>query len=185
MEETKLKKSSEVASDLKDIVIAVVVMIIGILLCVFTSKFLDKLEIVFTFFLFAYGAICLLGFFSNEDGRQIMVMVQAVIYITLGILLIVIPSFFLLSIGLMLLVYGIQYIVSSVKIKKISKVWGIILAYGIVALVLSLVIIVTWCFNLPQNTALILVGSTLILEGILNIVLVIILNKIEKENKNV
>lgn len=183
MEEKTSKQKSELISDIKDIIFAIVTMIVGLLFCIFKGSFLDVIEIIFTIFLFGYGSICLLGFFSNDDNRQIMVMVEAVIYITLGVLIIVVPSFFLLSIGIMLLVYGVRYVIASVKIKKISRVWGLILAYAIVALVLSLVIMITWILKLSQNVALILVGVTLIVEGAMSIALTIYLDvSSKKEN---
>ena len=157
--------------NLKDIIYALVILVLGILFCVYKSSFIDTIETIFIVVFLGFGLIFIFGFLcADYEVRNISLLLVSVIFLILGILVIFIPSFFTYSLGLMLIIFGVKYIMDGYKQKKQSGDWKIMIGLGVVVLALGLAIVITNLAGVSQNLNMLIIGISLIVQSVLDLV---------------
>lgn len=157
--------------NLKDIVYALVILVLGILFCVYQSSFIETIEMVLIAVFLGFGFIFIFGFLcSDYESRDMSLLLVSLIFIVLGILIIFIPSFFAYSLGVMLVIFGIKYIMEGKKLKSHGQDWKAVIGLGVMVLSLGLAIVITNIVGISQNLNMILIGISLIVQSVLDLI---------------
>ena len=170
-------KKTLIREYLKEIILGVLIVVLGILFCIYKTSIMDTLEIIFIVISICYGTLVLLMYFGfNRNESDLISVFQSILYIVFGFLTLLINDFFLYAIALNMALLGIRYIFTAVK----SNVPGhkLMLTFSILSLVLSLIILVTCIFSLPRENLMIIIGCCLMVIGLLYVFLTCLLIKI-------
>lgn len=159
--------------NLRVIISAVVMIVLGILFCVLPEQSLNTLEIVVSGLLIFIGMVNIFAFsfapgFSREGG----ILFLGIISLGLGVFIIFVPSSLILGLGLYTGFIGIKRVMLATNLKAVGdRNWWVDLAVGILVFVLGVLLIVLRCTNLAINAVMIYMGVSLLLEGILDLVM--------------
>ena len=170
----KLKKEQ-----IKAITIASICIILGILFCVIPVKTLGILEIFACVALLIYGVILVLIYcFNSTEGREPLKLFLGAVATAIAMLIIFVRYFFIISLGLIVVLSGVIYVKSAVdEKKKAEKNWWIGLIIGIFLIVAgALVAILCWT-TIAANIVMRIFGVTLIIDAIIRLVYIFAIKK--------
>lgn len=153
---------------IKTVIFSSILIIFGLLFCLLPEKSLELLEIILSTLLIVYGIICFFGFvFSPMMLRDPVMLVEGIIFIVVGVLLDFFPSLFVIGIGTIIIIGGLKQIYNSIDLKILdAKTWWIDLCLGLAFTALGVVIIVLRSTKVSTMIVSIMLGVTLILDGI-------------------
>ena len=156
----------------KSFILATLFVIFGILFCVLSQKLLNVLESIVCICVLIYGGFYMVSYCVVSMGeRDTTTLYQAVLAIAFGLLLIFVPSFFVIAISAVIILSGLGYILSYVKIKKAKLVGGgKNLACGIVLSVIGLGLLIISLLKVNPIVVSIYLGITLILDGVISLI---------------
>lgn len=180
-----MKNSIFLSEKVKTIIFSGLLITFGILFCVMPQRFVGVLEIIVSIFLILFGLINLFGFCCSPTFlRDPFMLFESIVLIVAGFLIDLISNMFVLILGLIIIVFGIKKIFAAVNIKKtLKKDWWIDLIFGIVILILGLIIAILCGTKIVQSAVIILLGCSLIFNGIINLITLFVLHRELKNNK--
>lgn len=177
MDKTEFKNKYE------SIIISAVIIVVGILFCALPESVIGGFE---TFVLFAallYGTICMIIYcLMPAEVRSTELVLKSLIAIVLGVLLLFIRSFFIFSLGLILIVNGAK-VINVARLYKImnDKKWWIELVWGLFVIILGVTIAVLCNTSVAKKLVLVLLGASLILQGVFNFAEMFLIRKETKQ----
>ena len=156
-------------------VVSCVCVIFGILFCIFSQSLVETLRTVLSIGVLVYGAFYMFSYcVISFDSRDTSTLLKAVISIALGLLVVFIPSFFVMAIAAVVLILGIMKMLFVSKLKKEQNVLAKDrLVIGIIEIVVAVALLILCNVNVPILLVTIMLGVTLILEGIIGIVFLV------------
>lgn len=165
------------------LVLSSVFIVFGILFCVISEKMLGFIETAVCLALIVYGVFYLLVYcLIDSDTRQTKSVIKGVASLGIGLLIIFLPAFFMIAIGVVIAGYHALLIVRAVKMKNANmQGWKWLMASSITFVVLGVVLIVFASVSLPNIVLMIVLGATLVLIGAYNLTVLIINDR--KNNK--
>lgn len=182
-----MKNKSIVREYLKEIIFGALIIVLGILFCIYKNTIMDTLEIIFIVISIVYGTLVLVLYFGfDRNENDIFSVIQAVLYVIFGFLTLLINNFFLYAIALSLAILGIRYVVMVAKQKGKLQASKFLLVFGILSIILSLLIFITCIFSLRMDYLMIIIGCSLIVIGLLYTAMSCLLIRIETiiQNEN-
>ena len=149
--------------------------LVGLMFVILPGIMLDTFETMICYLLLVYGGIIL---FANCVSPVVFqnkkLFISSIVSVVLGVLLLLIRSFFVLAIGLFILWLVVFKIIVLKKVSNAKNVnWYLYLALCIIESLVFLFIIVSFILNKMLNISMILMGSCLILEAVINIFMLI------------
>lgn len=149
--------------------------LVGLMFVILPGIMLDTFETMICYLLLVYGGIIL---FANCVSPVVFqnkkLFISSIVSVVLGVLLLLIRSFFVLAIGLFILWLVVFKIIVLKKASNAQNVnWYLYLALCIIESLVFLFIIVSFILNKMLNISMILMGSCLILEAVINIFMII------------
>lgn len=163
-----LKKISK--NQWKILILSVVCFIFGILFCVLSNSMVEFLRTAICVIALIYGSFYLVSYtvLSFED-KDTSALFQAVIAIVLGLLVIFIPSFFVMAISICVVVCGLARMFRVIKKKsETGSINKAKLSVGIAELIVGLALVVLCNTPVPTLLVTIYLGVMLILESAVN-----------------
>lgn len=156
-----------------------ILIILGILFCVLPESAVNVLQIIVSAFLIFWGVVHVLGYcFAPIMLRDPYIFVEGSLTLVVGVLIDFFPALFVLMIGLIIVVTGLKRIFSSVELKKqFDAKWWIDLSLGILILILGLVVSIFCGTKIASNIVSIVLGVSLIVDGITYLLLLFALNR--------
>lgn len=174
---------SEFKNKYESIIISAVIIVVGILFCALPESVIDGFETFVLFVALLYGTICMIVYcLMPAEVRSVGLVLKSLIAIVLGVLLLFIRSFFILSLGIILIVSGVK-IISVARLYKImhDKKWWIELVWGVFVIALGATISVLCNTSVAKKLVLVLLGVSLILQGLFNFAEMFLIRKETKE----
>ncbi len=164
------EKKKQLKKKLESIIISAALIVIGLLFCVLPTNIIEIIETIVLIGVLVYGGICMLVYcFTPADFRNNTYLLKAMISLCLGLLLMFVRSFFISAFGLVVLVSGVKTILSARVYKAVGdRKWYMELIAGLVLSVLGAIVIVISNLNVVRKIAFILLGATLIIQGVIN-----------------
>ena len=167
------------------IAVSALMVLLGLALIIFPEISVSVLETVCGILFIVFGVIKLVGFFSKDLYRLAFQydLVFGILMIVLGITMLVHPgslaNFICIALGVSILIDGLFRVQTSVEAKRFGiRTWWLIAVCGILAAVGALVLMFRPVESAP--VLMVLVGISLVLEGILNLITVIVAVRIIK-----
>ena len=163
------------------IAVSALMVLLGLALIIFPEISVSVLETVCGILFIVFGVIKLVGFFSKDLYRLAFQydLVFGILMIVLGITMLVHPgslaNFICIALGVSILIDGLFRVQTSVE------AWWLIAVCGILAAVGALVLMFRPVESAP--VLMVLVGISLVLEGILNLITVIVAVRIIKNQQ--
>ena len=113
--------------------LSILFVVFGILFCVLSQTMLGFIETVICLALIVYGAFYLLVYcLIDSDTRQTKSVVKGVASLGIGLLIVFLPAFFMIAIGVVIAGYHSLLIVRAVKMKNVNmQGWKWLLASSI------------------------------------------------------
>ena len=170
------------------IAVSALMVLLGLALIIFPEISVSVLETVCGILFIVFGVIKLVGFFSKDLYRLAFQydLVFGILMIVLGITMLVHPgslaNFICIALGVSILIDGLFRVQTSVEAKRFGiRTWWLIAVCGILAAVGALVLMFRPAESAP--VLMVLVGISLVLEGILNLITVIVAVRIIKNQQ--
>lgn len=170
------------------IAVSALMVLLGLALIIFPEISVSVLETVCGILFIVFGVIKLVGFFSKDLYRLAFQydLVFGILMIVLGITMLVHPgslaNFICIALGVSILIDGLFRVQTSVEAKRFGiRTWWLIAVCGILAAVGALVLMFRPVESAP--VLMVLVGISLVLEGILNLITVIVAVRIIKNQQ--
>lgn len=161
------------------IIVSAIMIALGLVLVIYPEISLQLLGIVCGALFIVFGAIRLVGFFSKDLYRLAFQydLVFGIFMVVLGIIMLVNPStltgFICVALGLSALIDGLFRVQMSVEAKRFGiGTWWLVCVCGVLSAVAGVVVMVR-----PAESASVLmtlIGISLMLEGVLNLITVIV-----------
>ena len=185
MEHPKTIKAAKVGY----IILSALFSVLGILVIIFPSVFSKLLCYFLGGAMIAYGIVRIIGYFSNDIYRLAFQfdLASGIISAVLGLIMIIRPDFMISFIGVIfgifILMDGMFKIQMALDAKRFGlEYWWLIAALAVIAGVFSVIMILNPFGG--ANALMILVGISLLLEGVLNLCVSICAVKIKREPKD-
>ncbi len=162
-------------------VVSCLLMIFGVLFCIFSQSLVEALRTIITVSVIAYGCFYLFSYcvLSFDIGDR-STLLKAFACIALGALVIVFPAFFVMAIAGIIAFLGLIKSLFAFKSKKQNKVLPKDkLVIGICEFVVGIVLAIFALLRLSDLLITIYLGVMLILEGINYLLNLILLKKRE------
>ncbi len=169
------------------IVVSAIYIVLGILFCVLPNQMLEILETIVCVGCMAYGALCMFIYIVTPDiFRDYTTILKAIIAIAFGLLLIFVKSFFVMAIGVVIVLTGVKNIFSAKAYKLLGdKKWWTDLVAGIVYIAAGITLIVLCNTNVATKAVMIYMGLSLIVNGLVNYAFMFLIHKRVKQAKEV
>lgn len=161
------------------IIVSAIMIALGLVLVIYPEISLQLLGIVCGALFIVFGAIRLVGFFSKDLYRLAFQydLVFGIFMVVLGIIMLVNPGtltgFICVALGLSALIDGLFRVQMSVEAKHFGiGTWWLVCVCGVLSAVAGVVVMVR-----PAESASVLmtlIGISLMLEGVLNLITVIV-----------
>ncbi len=161
------------------IIVSAIMIALGLVLVIYPEISLQLLGIVCGALFIVFGAIRLVGFFSKDLYRLAFQydLVFGIFMVVLGIIMLVNPGtltgFICVALGLSALIDGLFRVQMSVEAKRFGiGTWWLVCVCGVLSAVAGVVVMVR-----PAESASVLmtlIGISLMLEGVLNLITVIV-----------
>ena len=168
--------------------VSALMVLLGLALIIFPEISVSVLETVCGILFIVFGVIKLVGFFSKDLYRLAFQydLVFGILMIVLGITMLVHPgslaNLICIALGVSILIDGLFRVQTSVEAKRFGiRTWWLIAVCGILAAVGALVLMFRPAESAP--VLMVLVGISLVLEGILNLITVIVAVRIFKNQQ--
>ena len=163
--------------------LSVVFVVFGILFCVISQTMLGFIETAVCLALIIYGVFYLLVYcLIDSDTRQTKSVFKGVASLGIGLLIVFLPAFFMIAIGVVIAGWHVLMIVKATKMKN-AKLdgWKSLMSSAITFVVLGVGLIVLASVSMSDIVLMIYLGATLIGVGGYNLTMLIINDK--KNNK--
>lgn len=164
---------------IKAIVLSSICIIFGMLFCILPSKMMTAIEVVVCATCFVYGVVNLLIYcLVNSESRELAKLLKGTLAIGVAILLMFVGAVFVFCLGLIIVLSGVLYIVSSIKDRKNGdKKWWLGLIIGIALSIAGLSVAILFNTKLAQNIVMVIFGITLIADGVIRLLYVFVAHK--------
>lgn len=169
---------------IKAIVISSVILVLGILFVSVKSEMIGILQTIACLVLLVYGILQIIVYcFLNTENKDYSKLIIGAVSTFLALLLIFVNVLFVIILGAFVGLSGVMFIKTAVEDKNAGdKQWWISLIVGILFLVLGISVAVLCNFDAIKNIVMIVFGVTLIVEGIMGFVFVLVLHKVIRLN---
>ncbi len=161
------------------IIVSAIMIALGLVLVIYPEISLQMLEIVCGALFIVFGAVKLVGFFSKDLYRLAFQydLVFGIFMVVLGIIMLVNPGtltgFICVALGLSALIDGLFRVQMSVEAKRFGiGTWWLVCVCGVLSAVAGVVVMVRPAESAPVLMT--LIGISLMLEGMLNLITVIV-----------
>ena len=161
------------------IIVSAIMIALGLVLVIYPEISLQLLGIVCGALFIVFGAIRLVGFFSKDLYRLAFQydLVFGIFMVVLGIIMLVNPGtltgFICVALGLSALIDGLFRVQMSVEAKRFGiGTWWLVCVCGVLSAVAGVVVMVRPAESAPVLMT--LIGISLMLEGVLNLITVIV-----------
>ncbi|MEG0895794.1 MAG: DUF308 domain-containing protein [Oscillospiraceae bacterium] len=156
------------------IIISSIICVLGAVLIVIPEFSTTMIGVICGIIFIAFGAIKLVGFFSKDLYRLAFQydLAFGILIIAIGIIMLARPgslmNFICIALGISILADGLFKIQISIESKRFGiKEWWLILAFASIAVILGLILVIRPTES--SNILTVLLGMTLLSEGLLNI----------------
>lgn len=169
----------------KTIIVSSLLILFGLLFCFMPQKFVSAIETALSVFLIVYGLFYIISYCTQPlIFRNSTTIVEGVTFICVGILLALIPSLFVLGIGIAIAISGLKTFGYAFDVREIGdKHWWVDLISGAIMFGLGITIVVLCNTNTATSILMIMLGITLVIKGIVNLILVFALHREFKKVK--
>lgn len=161
------------------------VLILGLLLCFLRGSALGVLERIISISLIIYAIVCIVYYcISPLIVRDNSLFLQAIFILIVGVLLNIFPAIFIIGIGILIALEGLQGLTNSINLKNSNvKNWWIDFICGFITFCLGLVVVILFNTSTASSIVSILLGVTLLVYSIENLVLILVLHREIKKIK--
>ena len=167
------------------VIASIAYIVLGIFMVVKSESFAEVINVIFGVAMLLYGIINVIAFFLNHDNTENLFMELAlgVIAIGLGIFSLVtsrdIARILFYAIGGVLIIDGLVNVKRAFNLKGIGfPRWNMLLILAVIGIVLGVLCIVLYGFF--EKAVIILFGISLIFEGVVSLVTIIIDSRAHK-----
>ena len=167
------------------VIASIAYIVLGIFMVVKSESFAEVINVIFGVAMLLYGIINVIAFFLNHDNTENLFMELAlgVIAIGLGIFSLVtsrdIARILFYAIGGVLIIDGLVNVKRAFNLKEIGfPRWYMLLILAVVGIVMGVLCIVLYGFF--EKAVIILFGISLIFEGVVSLVTIIIDSRAHK-----
>lgn len=157
---------------IKPVLIYSVFIVLGLLFCLLPGRMMNTIETLVCVGLLVYGLINIFAYcLVSSDIRDPMKLVKGTIATAVALLLVFINALFIISIGLVIVISGVNYIMVAVKDKRVGdKKWWIGLIVGIIITLLGVAVVVLCNTKIARQIVMIIFGGALIVDGAVRLV---------------
>lgn len=169
--------------NLKTTILTAVYLVFGLLFCITTVKLFNFVESVLCFVLLIGGFACvaIYSLMSSEE-KSFKLFIYGLIAVGFGFLMLLFSRFFGIFLSIIIGYNGVLLILHSLKDKsKMDKGWITSFVVGVIVVALSIVVIVLSGTNTAKKILSIFFGVILLVEGIYNLVQLIMMAVREKK----
>lgn len=170
------------------IVVSSLLCVLGILLMIFPELSAEAIGVISGIMLLVFGAVKLVGYFSKDLYRLAFQydLAFGILLIALGVMILIRPeslmAFICITLGLYILADGLFKIQIAAQAKRFGiRVWWLILIFAVAAAICGLVLMLRP--GAGSRLLMVLLGLSLLSEGILNLGTVITAVKIIKNQQ--
>lgn len=169
------------------IVVSALYIVLGILFCVLPNQMLEILETIICIGCMVYGVFFMFVYVVTPDVfKDYGTILKAIIAIAFGLLLIFVKSFFVMAVGVVIILSGVKDIFSSKAYKLLGdKKWWTDLVAGIVYIAAGITLIVLCNTNVATKAVMIYMGLSLIVNGLVNYAFMFLIHRRVKQVKEV
>ena len=169
------------------IVVSALYIVLGILFCVLPNQMLEILETIICIGCMVYGVFFMFVYVVTPDVfKDYGTILKAIIAIAFGLLLIFVKSFFVMAVGVVIILSGVKDIFSSKAYKLLGdKKWWTDLVAGIVYIAAGVTLIVLCNTNVATKAVMIYMGLSLIVNGLVNYAFMFLIHRRVKQVKEV
>ena len=169
------------------IVVSALYIVLGILFCVLPNQMLEILETIICIGCMVYGIFFMFVYVVTPDVfKDYGTILKAIIAIAFGLLLIFVKSFFVMAVGVVIILSGVKDIFSSKAYKLLGdKKWWTDLVAGIVYIAAGVTLIVLCNTNVATKAVMIYMGLSLIVNGLVNYAFMFLIHRRVKQVKEV
>ena len=169
------------------IVVSALYIVLGILFCVLPNQMLEILETIICIGCMVYGIFFMFVYVVTPDVfKDYGTILKAIIAIAFGLLLIFVKSFFVMAVGVVIILSGVKDIFSSKAYKLLGdKKWWTDLVAGIVNIAAGVTLIVLCNTNVATKAVMIYMGLSLIVNGLVNYAFMFLIHRRVKQVKEV
>ncbi len=169
----------------KTIIVSALLILFGILFCLLPQKFVNAIETALSVFLIIYGLFLIISYCVQPlIYRNSTTIVEGIAIICIGVLLALIPSLFVLGIGIAILISGLKTFGYAFDVKEIGdKHWWVDLVSGAFVFALGITIVVLCNTKTATNILMIMLGLSLAVKVVINLILVFALHREFKKVK--
>lgn len=169
------------------IVVSALYIVLGILFCVLPNQMLEILETIICIGCMVYGIFFMFVYVVTPDVfKDYGTILKAIISIAFGLLLIFVKSFFVMAVGVVIILSGVKDIFSSKAYKLLGdKKWWTDLVAGIVYIAAGVTLIVLCNTNVATKAVMIYMGLSLIVNGLVNYAFMFLIHRRVKQVKEV
>lgn len=171
--------------NLKTTILTAIYLLFGLLFCVMQVNFFNFVESVLCFVLLIGGFVCvaIYALMSSEE-KNFRLFIYGLIAVGFGFLMLLLSRFFGIFLSIIIGYNGVLLILQSLKDKsKMDKGWITSFVIGVIVVALSVVVIVLSGTNTAKKILSIFFGIMLLVEGIFNLIQLIMMAVREKKNQ--
>lgn len=169
--------------NLKKTIITAVYLVVGLLFCILLENMFNFVESALCAILFCIGAGCVIIYsLMPPEDREFKLLIYGIVGVAFGVFMLLWPRFFGIILSVIVGYNGIILIVQGIHEKKSQqKTWITGFVIGVVVTVLAVVSVILSGTNSAKIILSIFFGIMFLIEGIFNLVNMILLSKQEKE----
>lgn len=171
--------------NLKTTIFTIIYLIFGLLFCIMPTKMFNFAESILCGGLLVVGFVCIVIYaLMPGDIRMFKLLIYGIFALVLGLFMLMLAKFFGIILSVIIGASGVNMIIDAVKEKKLgTKTWITDLVIGIVVTALAVVTIVLSGTNVIKNMIAVFFGIMMLIEGIYDLVQLILILKEENERK--
>lgn len=171
--------------NLKTTILAAVYLVLGILFCSMQVKMFNFVESFLCFVMIIGGVVCISIYaLMSSDGKEFKLFIYGIIAVVFGFLMLTLSRFFGIILAIIVGYNGVLLIIQALKEKsKINKQWITSFVIGIIVTALAIVTIILSGTNSAKKILSLFFGIMFLIEGIYDLVQLIMLAVREHKNK--
>lgn len=173
--------------NLKNSILSLVYLVFGLMFCILPVKMFNFVESALCFMLLIVGIVGILIYsvMAAED-KEVKMLLYGVIGLVLSICMFLFPRLFGIILSVIIGLGGVSMILSAIRLKKTKNPqWISDLVIGIIVTTLAIVTIVLSGTNVAKKLIAIFFGIMCLINGIYNLVNLIILAKKESKQSKI
>lgn len=170
--------------NLKTTILTAIYLFFGLMFCITTVKLFNFVESALCFVLLIGGFVCIAIYaFMSSEEKNFRLFIYGIIAVGFGFLMLVFSRFFGIFLSIIIGYNGVLLILQSLKDKsKMDKGWITSFVVGVIVVALSIVVIILSGTNVAKKILSIFFGIMLLVEGIFNLIQLIMMAVREKKN---